>query len=710
MLVRPVASIVSLFGRRWTPAVLDSVYILASLAAFVVLIVTLGALGFGVGLGVFPFGEDNNWIDMLRRGSGAEAARLLWAIDHRNPLSPWWYIAARDVILQFDAGLLALRYGTAAVLSLATYCMVLTVAGPRSRAFALGLAMLSIFWMANRYTEQIIWNFQGALAASLLSVAGYARFVQEGQRRRYRLYACSIVFWFVAFATYTIQCGAILAIGYLAFRRAPVDHDNTLRSILERARTAILDTAPHLAVFGLFLLVWQTTMGSFAPAMSLQFRIAAILESLKEGIWSSDLTLFYHWVVTSPDRLAFIVAAGVCGGVAFVALQWRERGSTGWVPGIAMNRLMDVLVIVACIAAPTVSLESGSDTWTPGTRWPMIYQLTTPVLLLGVVAIALATTTSHLRSRLWNAAVALAIGIGALFSLGHNRRQIEITSNEKFIRDSVLRLVAEDLAVGHDPPMQVLLMLDKPNRLTWRSADMLSPTMARVWLRRDDISFRLVPWLPASSRDRASRSAIRFGPDSEGVGNATVSGGTVPYQQLRILYVSGRAARRVTSADREDFAGWGVEWSREGPFALPPVDVAHLCPITWSADRNFLSDGWSEGERDDKGPVRWTMSRSARLIFPATCDGHLLLRVVVAYAISMRNIERLNVMVNGRNLSYHRTFADGNVVYEAEFDRRIVTGPLFEIDLAVDALQTPPGGTRSLGIAVRRVEVLPIKD
>ena len=76
----------------------------------------------------------------------------------------------------------------------------------------------------------------------------------------------------------------------------------------------------------------------------------------------------------------------------------------------------------------------------------------------------------------------------------------------------------------------------------------------------------------------------------------------------------------------------------------------------------------------------------------------------------MRNIEHLSVMVNGRNLSYHRTLVDGNVVYEAEFDRRIVTGPLFEIDLAVDALQTPPGGTRSLGIAVRRVEVLPIKD
>jgi hypothetical protein len=64
---------------------------LASLAALIFLIAMLGALGFSTGFDIYPLGEDNNWIDMLRRGSGADAARLLWALDHRNPLSPWWY-------------------------------------------------------------------------------------------------------------------------------------------------------------------------------------------------------------------------------------------------------------------------------------------------------------------------------------------------------------------------------------------------------------------------------------------------------------------------------------------------------------------------------------------------------------------------------------------------------------------------------------------
>ena len=253
----------STFGRLRAASVLDGVLILGALAALLLSIATLGALGFGVGFDVFPFGEDNNWIDMLQRGRGAEAARLFWAIDHRNPLSPWWYIAARPIILGFDAGLLALRYAVAAVLALAAYCMVVTVAGRQARAFALGVAMVSVVWTANHYPEQIIWNFEGALAASLLSVAAYARFVEEG-RRRYRLYAISIVLWFVAFATYTIQCGAVLAIFYLAFRRAPASGLDTHASILERARAAALDTLPYLALFGLFFLVWQTTMGPFA--------------------------------------------------------------------------------------------------------------------------------------------------------------------------------------------------------------------------------------------------------------------------------------------------------------------------------------------------------------------------------------------------------------------------------------------------------------
>ena len=270
------------------------------------------------------------------------------------------------------------------------------------------------------------------------------------------------------------------------------------------------------------------------------------------------------------------------------------------------------------------------------------------------------------------------------------------------------RVVAEDLAAGHEAPAQLLLMLDTPNRAWWRSFDIVSPTIARVWLRGQDTSFRLVPWYPA---DVYSWWRIRFGPDAEGVGNAKVWGGTIPYDKIAIVYVSGRTARRLTSLDQHDVAGLEVDWARDKPVSLPGVSTSELCPLVWSADRRAIMDGWSVAERDDKGPVRWTMSRAAELSLPAACDGRSRLRVVAAYAVSQRNVEDLKLTINGQRLGYRRTMSDGNIIYEAELDPQLVAAsPLLQLEIGVDQLDTPPGASRQLGIAIRRVEVLPGGD
>jgi hypothetical protein len=568
LLVRPPFGSTELqaffFSRLRLPAVLDGIFIFGAFAALLLLIGALSALGFGVGFDVFPIGEDNNWIDILQRGPGTEAARLLWAHDHRNPLSPWWYIAARGIILQFDTGLLALRYAMAVVLAIASYCLVVTVAGRQARGFALAVAVLIVFWMVSRFPDQLVWIFHGALAASLLSIAAYAWFIEQG-RRHYRLYALSLLLWFIAFATYTIQCGAVLAIGYLAFRRAPGRG-------LERARRAALDMTPYLVLFGLFLLVWQTAMGPLAPLMSLHFRFDALLRSLREGL-TSDFALFYERAISSPGLPGFIAGAAVCAVAAYLALRWRDESlAREEVPEVDRGRLVDVLALVVAVAAPTVALESGSDIWGPGLRWPMIYQLTTPLLMLSGTAALAAMVPPPWAGRLWYGAVALFVALGALFSLGCNRLQVEITASEKFIRDSMLRVIAEDLAAGLKPPTQILLMLDEPNRSLWRWGEILSPTIARVWFRSEDVSFRLVRPPPPPYPEWASWWPIRFGPDAEGVSNVKAWGGSVPYEQLRILSISGRNARRLTRAERMDFAGYDVEWNRDGPISLPRLD------------------------------------------------------------------------------------------------------------------------------------------
>ena len=368
---------------------------------------------------------------------------------------------------------------------------------------------------------------------------------------------------------------------------------------------------------------------------------------------------------------------------------------------------MDVVIVFACLAVPTVLLESSSAVWGPGTRWPMIYQVTTPVVMLGIVAALLLASRSPYRAWLWSGGVGVAVAIGALFSLGQNWDQNTIASNERFIRDSIERLIAADAVAGRKPT-QVLLMLDEPNRRFWRSSDVLSPIIARVWLRGLDISFRIVPWMPSPEASWQSWWRVRFGPDAEGLGNAKVWGGTVPYQQIAVLRISGRNARRLTRIDRDDLANWDVEWARDGPVNLPGPTPGELCPLKWSANEDALLSGWGDAESDSKGPVRWTLAHAAQLILPLTCDDGAVMRVTAAYAVSMRNIDGLRLTVNGETLPYRRRASDGDIIYEADLGASMMArSPSLRIGFEESELERVPGANRRFGIAIRAVEILP---
>ena len=106
--------------------------------------------------------------------------------------------------------------------------------------------------------------------------------------------------------------------------------------------------------------------------------------------------------------------------------------------------------------------------------------------------------------------------------------------------------------------------------------------------------------------------------------------------------------------------------------------------------------------------MRWIISKVAELRLPARCPSRSRLRIVAGYAVSTRKTESLHLRVNGRTIAYHRKSSDGDIVYEAELDPRIVaTSPLLRVEIDVDELDTVPGNKRPLGIAIRKVEILP---
>src|SRR5262249_4560096 len=53
----------------------------------------------GVGLNVWPAGEDINWLCLMEEKPRLSLITTFWALDRRNPFSAWWYFAAKPLLL-----------------------------------------------------------------------------------------------------------------------------------------------------------------------------------------------------------------------------------------------------------------------------------------------------------------------------------------------------------------------------------------------------------------------------------------------------------------------------------------------------------------------------------------------------------------------------------------------------------------------------------
>jgi len=684
----------------------DLAVVALSFALLLFVIAALGRLGLGVGLNIVPLGEDLNWIDMLQRGRGAETARLFWAMDHRNPLSPWWYIAARDLILSYEWGLLALRYLMALLLACSSYVMIVAICGQRSRVFAVSVALGVVMWMANRYTDQIYWNFQGALAATLISIAAYSLSQSQTSHAR-QFYVLSVLMYFIAFATYTVQCGALFAIGYLALRKELGELQSwSFPGIAGAVARAAIETAPYLILFAGFLLIWTTVINPAAvSAFRIEFDPLRLLASIREGLWTGDLDVFAGWVLKSPHAPTFI-GVGTIIGIAFLFYLRSRMPREESAPVLSFRSCIDLAIVVLCVAAPTIFLETVSDQWRPGSRWPMIYQFTTPMIFFLIAAIG--SIVMPVR-RLWPLFVGFITAVGLTFTLGHNRVQNDFSRGDVLAREGLRRVVAEDFLAGYRAPIQFILMLD--HAWWWRSLDTLSPVTARVWLGRSDISFRLMPTEPSPSPHYEAWWQPRFGNDSEGLKNAKVWGGAVPYEAVRVLrLLKGGAVDRLGSIgkeDIEDLMGWYASWEREQPLKLRNVTPKDICPLHWKADQDLLGNGWDVTEKNIDGqPFRWTVQKQAQLTLPNVCGRPTSIRVSLVGSVFRRNRDELRLTLDDIQLSYTRREEPGRYILEAALPASLsLTKPTMTLSLIVPQLDRVAGASRRLGVAVNSIEV-----
>jgi hypothetical protein len=522
----------------------------------------LGWLGQGTGLMVWPMGEDRNWIDLLMRDTASATARGFWAIDHRNPLSPWWYIAFKPLIMGWPQGLYLLRQIVSLALAFSTYALIVTWLGAGARRFAATVGCLIVVFTANAFFDQIYWNFHVALISSILCVTCFLRHRSSPGNGQWL--AASLVLWLVAIATYTIQTGAIVAIAFAAWslRERMPENPSSLNGWQHGLRDIAQAVWPFAAILVLFILIWQTTSvpaEKFIGGASL----GRLLQSLASGVWHEDSPLMRDVLALSAHRHVYWLVAAL----VFLAVLTFARA-----PGLAASRLGGLLALAGCLAAPTLFVETAGTQWPPGSRWRMIYQFTTPLFYLTALGMMVWYLPAGIARWAWRSALAACFSLAVLASLAHNERQVVLTTSERNLRYAII----QDAVSRPSPdPLTYLVLLGDDAR--WFSLDVLTPVYARTWFPSGNLNFRLIPSLGRyAGLQHGAR--VTFMEDGKGVANATIDGETIPYERIRLVRAEGLNYAVINRLAAGDLAGLRAEWQRTAPLILAPcVPATTLC-------------------------------------------------------------------------------------------------------------------------------------
>jgi hypothetical protein len=126
----------------------------------------------GVGLDVWPCGEDENMLNLLQTRCDFGMPYLFWKLDGRNPLTPWLYEAARPLLTEPSGhGCFLISRLMDLCLALSVFLLLDEITRRHSRYFAFVAALLTLLWIFSFRQDNIIWPYQGGLCLSLLSLA-----------------------------------------------------------------------------------------------------------------------------------------------------------------------------------------------------------------------------------------------------------------------------------------------------------------------------------------------------------------------------------------------------------------------------------------------------------------------------------------------------------------------------------------------------------
>jgi hypothetical protein len=649
--------------------------------------------GLPYGYAVWPMGEDRNWLRFMLDAPGPGMMHEFWGMNDRNPLSPWWYWALSRPILHWDSALYVTRRLVDPLLA-SSVVLLLGRLVPRRNPLPLAAGVLVLAFNFSDYREQITWNFLVALALALLSVYLYVVYV-DSRRTRGPMFGASLLLFLVAIATYTLELGVLLALAAVALFRVPASARSTTP-----LRRRLAEVAVFLAFAAVFLMIWYTLARSSSTYYRLDPALAArqALASMRQLLWHDDLTYWVAAARRSPGTLAVAAPIALLHAAVIFAVVTNTAGRhTGG------RSLAWIVVVLLAVAAPIVALESMSDTWLPGYRSRMVYEVTSPLLCImvaGLVSSVVARFSRPASAFVLATILAVAASLVVVAAFDYNRQLVVKTEDQ--------RRLARQLPAVLDayPSKRVLLVRFATDpRKVW-SSDSLTETYARTILRRQDVSMRFLQHAPVGDPQWAWWWRVRLGDDATGVGNARV-GVVQPEPYANVLFLDYDGARLTVPGriDESWFAGQQADWQRAAPILQNATDE-FPCPAEFRfSDLPPDGTGWSAPERQADGTYRmWMASTHASMRVATSCAGDVQVTLRVVGYMGEDIVNGLHLRVDGQPVPLAARRRDDRLDLVGSF-REPPGSKRVRFELEAPRTVVPPGGTRTLAVMFSAVVV-----
>lgn len=532
------------------------------IVTWLIYLATLGVLqlcGFQLGFNVWPMGEDRDWIGFIYDGHGAKIAHLFWRyLDDRNPFSPWWWIVVSPIVKHFEWGLYAVRKCIDPYLAIITFILLDRIGRFKCRTFAFCVALVVLFWNFSAYYEQIMWNFLGALGLTLLSIFFYCRYLDNNRLSKYDL-PLSMLFYFIAIATYTLQCGAIIAIGLLGLFR----HSDS-EPLKARIKSTTKDVSLFLILFILFNCIWYTVNRNGATFYALHWSTISsqFLDSIQLFFFHSAYKSLFNFALHdwSSWTIAGIFVVAFLGFIlVFYQAAKRDvfdgiRAPIGW-----------AVAILLAIALPTILVESTTTIWSPGSRSLMVQQIWQPLLYISIIFLVanLLPVKNKQGLQKWKLGVVALLGACVVTGgLNYNHRLVLRTHYEAVLTKGLQKIT---IPPDMDRHYFLLKIIDPTLTRDINTICLVVPNYGKTMLHRKNAIVRAIATYPDKAFTKYWK--IGFGPDNKGIVNAAPLGNdkAIPYKDVWIVFFDGEKVWVPKTINKNDFDGLQVAWQRKKP-------------------------------------------------------------------------------------------------------------------------------------------------